>query len=98
LLILGNEFRVAWLVPKEDLSVIIYPHDVEYIDLCAVQTNPPHNRIFTTARSYGSAREEAADFGSGCITGKLKVSGSTVVVFYVTFDEFSIILHKFPES
>ena len=34
----ANEFRVGWMLPKEDLTVTINAHDSEYIDLCASST------------------------------------------------------------
>jgi hypothetical protein len=31
-----EEVRIGWMIPREDLTVIINAHDTEYIDLCAI--------------------------------------------------------------
>lgn len=63
-LIVGDqEYRVAWLLPKQDFTVIINALDSEYVDLCAISSSPnrrlEHHRIiiFTTERGYGDSQE-----------------------------------------
>lgn len=75
----NDEFRVAWMIPKDDRTVIINAHDVEYIDLCAFRkTNPSSNthydRIFATERGYGDMITEARKLEGVSMNAKLKVS------------------------
>jgi hypothetical protein len=40
------------MIPKEDGTVIINAHDVEYLNLCAIREDGT-DRIFTNERGYG---------------------------------------------
>jgi hypothetical protein len=73
-----GEFRIAWVIAKDDRTVIINAHDAEYIDLCAIRqitsdSTTTYYRIFTTERGYGSSIQECRIF-EGDINAKLKVS------------------------
>ncbi|HEU4824379.1 MAG TPA: hypothetical protein VFS97_13225 [Nitrososphaeraceae archaeon] len=59
----ANEFRVGWMLPKEDLTVTINAHDSEYIDLCASSTGTDDQgrvrRLMTTERGYRESQQHA---------------------------------------
>ena len=80
-----QEYRVAWLLPKQDFTVIINAHDSEYVDLCAISSSPNssserHTIIFTTERGYGDSQENGRRVDiqdvvkSGILEADLKIS------------------------
>jgi hypothetical protein len=80
-LIVGEqENRVAWLIPKQDFTIIINPYDSEYVDLCAISSSPHptlqrHTIIFTTERGYGTYQEHGRPVNiSGILEADLKIS------------------------
>jgi hypothetical protein len=74
IIIRGNEYRVGWMIPKDDFTVTINANDVEYIDLCALGQD--QNRILTTEHGYGDLPDEARKLEDGNKEGHLKVSAS----------------------
>jgi hypothetical protein len=69
-----NEYRVGWMIPKDDFTVTINANDVEYIDLCAISQD--QNRVLTTEHGYGDLPGEARKLENGNIDCYLKVSAS----------------------
>src|SRR5215207_644065 len=67
----ANEFRVGWMLPKEDLTVTINAHDSEYIDLCATSTGVDDQgrprRLMTTERGYGKSQQQARLLPQGVV-------------------------------
>jgi hypothetical protein len=63
-LIVGEqEYRVAWLLSKQDFTIIINSHDSEYVDLCAISSNASewsseHIIRFTTELGYGESQND----------------------------------------
>ena len=74
----GDEYRIAWMIPKDDSTVTINSRDFEYLDLCAfVQINGNWVRFFTTERGYGKDQSEGRILHgdtNGIIYAALKVS------------------------
>jgi hypothetical protein len=74
------EFRVGWLIPREDLTVTLNAHDTEYLDLCAFGNvkKDSWRRIFTTERGYGKDQSDGRDLDewskNESIQAKLKIS------------------------
>ena len=73
LIIEETELRVGWMMRKEDGTVIINAHDVEYLDLCAIREGGT-DRIFTNERGYGDYVDTPSRLGAGTINANLKVS------------------------
>jgi hypothetical protein len=73
LIIEETELRVGWMMHKEDGTVIINAHDVEYLDLCAVREDGT-DRIFANEGGYADNVVNASRLGAGTINAKLKVS------------------------
>jgi hypothetical protein len=74
----ANEFRVGWMLPKEDLTVTINAHDSEYIDLCASSTGVDNEgrlrRLMTTERGYHTSQQHARPLPHGVVEATLRVS------------------------
>jgi hypothetical protein len=78
LIIDEDEFRIGWMIPRDDLTVTINAHDTEFIDLCAIAyRNNSWVRIFTTERGYGENQKAGRTFqnnDNNMISGQLKIS------------------------
>jgi len=78
LIINEDEYRIAWMIPRDDLTATINAHDTEFVDLCAVTYRKDiWIRIFTTERGYGKHQKEGRVFQNNynnMIRGQLKIS------------------------
>lgn len=73
-----SEYRIAWRNFRDDGTVTINAHDIEYIDLCAIRQDPlnpnGYERRFTSERGYGEAAADAPILSEETISGELKAS------------------------
>ena len=73
-----EEYRLGWMIPCDNLTVVINAHDREFLDLCAIsQTDDGWQRIFTTERGYGDNQKEGREFkkyDKKPISAQLKIS------------------------
>jgi hypothetical protein len=75
----SSEFRIAWMLPREDMTGTINALDAEFIDICAIgKINNHWKLVFTTERGYGKSQEEGRNLEGwsqgGEIRAQLKVS------------------------
>jgi gas vesicle protein len=86
LIIDNDEYRLGWMISKEDMTVIINAHDTEFLDVCAVALlENKWRRIFTTERGYGDNQKDGREFenyDNKTIKVQLKISSKNTKTCY----------------